>query len=307
MYFIPYSGDPDKSDQFGNTALHLSAAKGHMPCVDFLIKFGVNIYALDIDHHSAKDLASINNREDILRYLDSAAGSLEATDRKKAKSLKEKATKQSEKRATEYNKKQQKYDQEVNIEDDFSTFNAMPHRPSTVLTAWKQRLFSGSQGNLKQQAANENTTSNSNTFSSLVGGTISRPKGAVHKKAQQALKNKQHAVADDFKIGETESNGKRTVTSLSGLRRGSEVIYVGTFAQHDDTGKRGKITDVFDVETGGSENFDNSKGMYGTMSRAYSQPDYLDISNDDELKDEVMMIRPSGLFDRPMLGSLAFP
>jgi Usher syndrome type-1G protein len=39
-------GDPDKSDQFGNTALHLAAAKGHMQCVDFLIKFGCNIFNL---------------------------------------------------------------------------------------------------------------------------------------------------------------------------------------------------------------------------------------------------------------------
>jgi len=52
-----------------------------MQCVDFLVKFGVNIYALDIDNHSAKDLAAINNRDDILRYLDIATGNLEATDK----------------------------------------------------------------------------------------------------------------------------------------------------------------------------------------------------------------------------------
>ena len=42
-------GDPDKSDQFGNTALHLASAKGHFSCVDFLAKFGANLFALDID------------------------------------------------------------------------------------------------------------------------------------------------------------------------------------------------------------------------------------------------------------------
>lgn len=76
-----YSGNPDKSDQFGNTSLHLAAAKGHIECVDFLIKFGVNIYSLDIDHHSAKDLAAINNRDDILKYLDAATANLESTDK----------------------------------------------------------------------------------------------------------------------------------------------------------------------------------------------------------------------------------
>lgn len=74
-------GDPDKSDQYGNTALHLAAAKGHLQCVDFLVKFGVNLYSLDIDKHSAKDLAAINNRDDILRYLDGASANLEVTDR----------------------------------------------------------------------------------------------------------------------------------------------------------------------------------------------------------------------------------
>lgn len=76
-----YSGDPDKCDQFGNTALHLAAAKGHLHCVDFLFKFGVNIYALDIDRHNAKDLAAINNRDEILRYLDAAAANFEANEK----------------------------------------------------------------------------------------------------------------------------------------------------------------------------------------------------------------------------------
>ena len=77
MKFFGIRGDPDKCDQFGNTALHLAAAKGHLNCVDFLVKFGVNLYALDIDKHSAKDLAAINSRDDILRYLDTATANFE--------------------------------------------------------------------------------------------------------------------------------------------------------------------------------------------------------------------------------------
>lgn len=76
-----YSGDPDKSDKYGNTGLHLAAAKGHIQCVDFLTKFGVNPFALDIDRHTAKDLAAINNRDDILRYLDASTANLELTDK----------------------------------------------------------------------------------------------------------------------------------------------------------------------------------------------------------------------------------
>lgn len=59
----------------------MAAAKGHINCVDFLVKFGINIYAQDIDRHTAKDLAGINNREDILRYLDIATTNLEQKDK----------------------------------------------------------------------------------------------------------------------------------------------------------------------------------------------------------------------------------
>lgn len=59
----------------------MAAAKGHVQCVDFLVKFGVNLYALDIDRHTAKDLAAIHNRDDILRYLDTATAHLEQTDK----------------------------------------------------------------------------------------------------------------------------------------------------------------------------------------------------------------------------------
>lgn len=65
-----------------------------------MINFGVNLWDLDIDLHSAKvgescstkiqskqDLAAINSREDILKYLDAAGAQQEATNPKLAKSL----------------------------------------------------------------------------------------------------------------------------------------------------------------------------------------------------------------------------
>jgi hypothetical protein len=41
------------------------------------------MWALDIDFHTPKDLAAINNKDDILRYLDSALSKEEAKDKKK--------------------------------------------------------------------------------------------------------------------------------------------------------------------------------------------------------------------------------
>lgn len=100
MYFNDFlcRGDPDKTDYFGNTALHLAAARGHEYCVKFLVKFGCNIWSLDIDRHSARDLAAINGREMTLQFLDLAQADQELNNRKKSRLLREKAEKDAEKR-----------------------------------------------------------------------------------------------------------------------------------------------------------------------------------------------------------------
>ncbi|XP_041771529.1 Usher syndrome type-1G protein homolog [Anopheles merus] len=329
---VARGGDPDKADQFGNTALHLAAAKGHMQCVDFLVQFGVNLYALDIDHHSAQDLAAINNRDKILRYLDAAAATLEATDRKKAHEYREQAKKKSEKRAREFASRQQKLDREQD-----TTIRIRPHRPSNMLQALKHKLWSGSQGNLAQgqprivndspglqQPSQPPPPVSTTKFSALVGGTVLRGGGAVKKRAD-AMKIRQQMENGDFKIGEMEANGKRSVRSIQGLRRDSEVLYVGTYSSNDDSNaseRRGKLKDVFDVEPSphnGRENDDadedsgsGASGKFGTMSRSISQPDFLAsaaaaASNDDGVTEDVLLQRPSGLFSRPSFGNLAFP
>ncbi|XP_052899160.1 pre-mRNA splicing regulator USH1G [Anopheles moucheti] len=310
-------GDPDKSDQFGNTALHLASAKGHMQCVDFLVQFGVNIYALDIDHHSAQDLAAINNRDKILRYLDAAAANLESNDRKKAHEFREQAKKKSEKRAREFATRQQKLER-----DQDTSLRIRPHRPSNMLQALKHKLWSGSQGNLAQgqsRIVNEASQAALGTtkFSALVGGTV-RGGGAVKKRAD-AMKIRQQMENGDFKIGEMESNGKRSVRSIQGLRRDSEILYVGTYSSNDESNaseRRGKLQDVFDVDpTNGQDNDDadedsnsGASGKFGTISRSLSQPDFLATTvTTDEITEDVLLQRPSGLFNRPSFGNLAFP
>ncbi|XP_050074437.1 pre-mRNA splicing regulator USH1G [Anopheles maculipalpis] len=322
---VARGGDPDKADQFGNTALHLASAKGHMQCVDFLVQFGVNIYALDIDHHSAQDLAAINNRDKILRYLDAAAATLEATDRKKAHEFREQAKKKSEKRAREFATRQQKLEREQD-----TSIRIRPHRPSNMLQALKHKLWSGSQGNLAQgqpRIVNETQPAPAGTtkFSALVGGgTVLRGGGAVKKRAD-AMKIRQQMENGDFKIGEIEANGKRSVRSIQGLRRDSEILYVGTYSSNDDSNaseRRGKLRDVFDVDPAdGRENDDADEdsgsgtsggggGKFGTISRSLSQPDFLATAaatTTDELTEDVLLQRPSGLFNRPSFGNLAFP
>lgn len=227
-----------------------------------------------------------------------------------------------------------------------------------MLGEWKQRLWSSSQGNLKLQSGGGGradhhhqmmsgaggTLTSGTKFSALVGGTLSGGRGGTVQRRAQANKQARQMQAGgggggDFKVGEIEAgSGKRSVRSLQGVQRNSEVLYVGTFSNNGDPLKRGKITDVFDVvgeeaeETALSDQEDGGAGRQlgaamrhqrlqrgggGTMSRSYSQPDFM-VNRDDDgvgeeeedeaepVSEEVIMQRPVGLFDRPMLGSLAF-
>ncbi|CAK1595898.1 unnamed protein product [Parnassius mnemosyne] len=302
-------GEPDKADYFGNTALHLAAARGHKECVTFLVNFGANIYAIDVDGHTAQELAAINGREDILRFLDQATGKLENNDKKKAKSLKEKARKDHEKMQKQYAKRQSKAEviaeKELKKltkewEQGYEEVSTMPHRPSNVLMALKQKMIrSTSQGNL---LADEQPRP---TYSALVGTVNSgaRGRGAVYKKAL-ASKLRNGTVGrnesnnnDDFKVCEVERTGRRSVTSLSGLRRDSEVMYVGTFARAGPP-PRANLADVFAAA---------DQPARAALTRSASQPDFLAAQAEDSgIGQEVLLQEPASIFDRPGFGSVAF-
>ncbi|KAG7210565.1 hypothetical protein KM043_012083 [Ampulex compressa] len=286
---VARGGDPDKTDYFGNTALHLAAARGHDYCVKFLVKFGCNIWSLDIDRHSARELAAINGRETVLQFLDQAQVDQELYNRKKSRLQREKAEKDAEKRLKEYMKKQrmaelraqkeQKKLMKDRIKSELDTVNEnsiLPHKPS-ILT-FKDRIRP------------------SPTFSDIVGTTTKRHGSTVCRKA---LARK---AVDDFKVIEIEVDGRKSIRSLTGLRRDSEVMYVGTYETHaQQLGKRGKISDV-----------------WGTLSKAQSTPDLLgDRTFDEEeeaeetesmnaMRDAVFLQEPASIFNRPGFGSVAF-
>ncbi|XP_033212850.1 Usher syndrome type-1G protein homolog isoform X2 [Belonocnema kinseyi] len=287
---VARGGDPDKADYFGNTALHLAAAKGHELCVRFLVKFGCNIWSLDIDRHSGRELAAINGREKILQFLDVAQADQEMNNRKKSKMMKEKAEKDAEKRLKEYLKRQKMAEMRAEKEqkkllkdrakldvETVNDHNILPHRPS-ILTF---------KGRVKP----------SPTYSDIVGTGTKRQGSAVHRKA---LARK---AVDDFKVVEIEVDGKKSIRSLKGLRRDSEVMYVGKYEtnpQHP-IGRRGKISDV-----------------WGTLSKAQSTPDLLgdrkyeaDAEEEEEestnvVGETVLLQEPASIFNRPGFGSVAF-
>ncbi len=79
-----------------------------MNCVSFLVSFGVNLWALDNDFHTAKDVAAINHREDIIQFLDQVIAKQSALNTKVVKKIKEKAVLDAEKRIKAYQKYQKK-------------------------------------------------------------------------------------------------------------------------------------------------------------------------------------------------------
>jgi len=214
-------GDPEKHDNYGNTALHLCSAKGHLNCVTFLINFGVNLWELDIDLHSAKDLAAINNREEILKYLDNVTAQQEATNPKLAKSLQEKAKKDSEKRMKSFQKLQKKAEKTASKENEkiekrraslfppsqAETYNT-DRRQSVGVTAFSSLAGSG--------GSNGGGTVR---YSDIMGTVASRKlKGTVFSRIQKKEKERGEDIF-------TVRDGG-TVRSLTGLKSGHQADIV---------------------------------------------------------------------------------
>lgn len=93
-----------------------------------------------------------------------------------------------------------------------------------------------------------------------------------------------------FQVVEIE-DGKKSVKNLTGLRRDSEILYVGTYDKDKQiAGKRGKLADVFEKNEGILESLDSDV-----------------INNDDDgFGDDVLLQEPASIFDRPGFGSFAF-
>ncbi|XP_039300585.1 Usher syndrome type-1G protein-like, partial [Nilaparvata lugens] len=102
-------GDPEKCNyHFGQSGLHLAAARGHLPCVTFLVAFGVNVWQLDHDSRTPMQLAAAHSRHAVLDYLDKAAAKQEATNKREAKLRKEKAQKDAERHRKKYEERMKK-------------------------------------------------------------------------------------------------------------------------------------------------------------------------------------------------------
>lgn len=104
LYF--FRGDPDKYDLTGYTALHHAIRNGHQYCAEFLVNFGCNIWALDNDGHSAMDVASLYERQELMTFLDDAYFKQKNLNPKVVGTLREKSVKKMENNIKRYERYQ---------------------------------------------------------------------------------------------------------------------------------------------------------------------------------------------------------
>ncbi|XP_076333942.1 SAM_USH1G_HARP domain-containing protein Sans isoform X1 [Tachypleus tridentatus] len=290
-------GDPDKCDYFGNTALHCATANGHMNCVSFLVNFGVNLWAMDNDFHTAKDIAAINQRNEILKFLDQVLSRQSMENPKTTQKMKEKAVRDTEKRVKHFQKIQKKATKQAEKSEKqlerqrqrMSGVEIQVHStgPRSSVAGIGQSLRKDSRL-LYISSPKYSDIVNSNQNNSSI--SLKKGLGAVSRKVQQ----KKQVAGGDFKVRELETDGKQSVRSLSGLRRDSEVMYVPKYdSQSMSSGSQRKhMKDVF-----------NKTGDH--LSRAASEPDLL-YTGDSGIDEEVALAEPPSIFERPGFGSVAF-
>lgn len=287
-------GDPDRCDHFGTTALHCASANGHINCVSFLVSFGVNLWALDNDFHTASDVASLNQRDEVLRFLDQAISKQSALNKKLVQRMKEKALREADKRRKGYQKLTRKAAKKA--ERDDKMLEKQRKRMAQVELLVEANSGTVSSGVIPLHGDNHRLGGlpRATKFSDMVNSghstTVSSRKGlgAVSKKVH--LK-KQTTDPGDFKVRGIESNGKKSVRSLSGLRRDTEVLFVPKGCAEEPTSQRPALQDFLDASS--------------ELSRAISEPELGPGfgHTDSGLGDD----EPAGsMFERPGFGSVAF-
>lgn len=92
-------------------------------------------------------------------------------------------------------------------------------------------------------------------------------------------------------------DGERRVSTLRGIRRGSEVLLGGTL-EKENFGRRGRLSGVFN-EAEYIENDEQTHG--GGLTRSKSQPDFLQQLRNEDNK---MHQDQQSIFVRPGMGSI---
>ena len=98
----------DAADWQGNAALHWAANNGHSDCVSFLVNFGANLWSLNNEYQTARDVAGVRDRRLLVDLLDGSMARQSALNPKSVRKMKEKALREAEARIRACEKRQQK-------------------------------------------------------------------------------------------------------------------------------------------------------------------------------------------------------
>lgn len=239
-----FSGDPGKCDIYGNTALHWSATNGHFNCVSFLVSFGANLWALDNNYHTAKELAAIQNREDVVQFLDHVIAKQSALNTKVVQKLKEKALSEAEKRIKSFQKLQHKTAKQAEKEEKERERNLKKNL--CVLNSPQEAIYSDTEPHIydtpisvKSLAGSYHSTLSSNgstkKFSDLVNSCVKNSKTGTTRirilsgVSKKVLLRKQNSTDTMKSADGLNNNTCRSFQSLVGIRRDDQIVYVPKF------------------------------------------------------------------------------
>lgn len=302
LLFVFCRGNTDICDILGNTPMHHASANGHMNCTTFLVSFGANIWCLDNEFHTALDVAGLYGRNEIVKYLDSVVAKQSALNKKIVRKLKEKAVLDAQKRIKKYHKLQDKAQKKAEKEDrqlETASIKSQSRSAPASLHNYTYRSdgLSRYSVSLKSNFSEPKPFSAHFTNTTLSSGNKKFTLAGVAKKIKHRKDISNAGFSSEFKVGEVEMDGTRTIRSLSGLKRDHHVLYVKDRKGSDDSGSS-KNDDIQD------DVFINRD--HDAVSRAISEPDFLYNGDSGVGSDDSTPPESSGIFERPGFGSVAF-
>ena len=283
--------------------------------MSYLVSCGANIWALDNDLHTPLDVAVLNDHMDIVKYLDDVIAQQSTLNKKVVRKMKEKSVLDAHKRIRKYEKIQQKAQKKAEKDEKTMAKRRLRMQTDGLIDMSGNGYLNGGvngiahngnvNGTLTKKSSSGRSLSRSASitsqshlvepkpFSAYVNNNTKKSgvlTGVAKKIKQQKKHNHHHDTMSngDFKIGEVEMDGKRTIRSLSGLQRDHHVMYVRNDSHGQVNGANGNRED--------------------TISRAFSEPDfnYSDGSGSGGDSSTLGATEAASMFERPGFGNVAF-
>lgn len=295
------------------------------------------MWSLDNDYHTAKDMAAINNQEQVIQFLDQVIAKQSALNTKVVQKMKEKAIMEAERRIKAFHKLQKKATKRAEKEEKLLE---RQRKRCEVTNENQNRLDSGlSRPIVRKESRNAST--GSLKFSDIVNsnqtnGTTTKIKilSGVSRKVQMKKQNNDSMSTNgEFKVRDTSNDdGIRSVRSLMGIRRDDQILYVPKFDSNcnyetNNVNNRLHMKDVFGEQIrettpnlGSVSNLHfRTDSVNHKLFRAVSEPDFLNnldlqfsetqvlkTSMENKANNRVEEPSESSIFERPGFGSVAF-